>query len=160
MQLVMNTAASSPLTDEKAIARLATDSENVDPFEAERYAALASTWWDRSGPFWPLHRLNELRTVYLKDVIAPLFGRDPDSDKPFRDIVADMLNGNRHEWCGGRRLPDHGVATDRSYCGIPGPNSHREIEGRDNADRAQGMPLLVHAVPGTLGVHGESVKLA
>jgi 2-polyprenyl-3-methyl-5-hydroxy-6-metoxy-1,4-benzoquinol methylase len=35
--------------------------DNVDPREAQHYAALAETWWDRQGPFWPLHRPNVLR---------------------------------------------------------------------------------------------------
>ena len=46
-----------------------------------------------------------------------------------------------------RRLPDHRVAADRRDHGVPGPDRDREIEGRDDADRPQRLPLLDHAVP-------------
>ena len=36
--------------------------DNVDPREDAYYRQLASRWWDTSGPFWPLHRLNALRS--------------------------------------------------------------------------------------------------
>lgn len=37
----------------------------VNPREVEHYRRLANLWWDQSGPFWPLHRLNALRVDYL-----------------------------------------------------------------------------------------------
>ena len=37
----------------------------VNPREVEHYRRLADLWWDQSGPFWPLHRLNALRVEYL-----------------------------------------------------------------------------------------------
>ncbi|MCB1739289.1 MAG: bifunctional 2-polyprenyl-6-hydroxyphenol methylase/3-demethylubiquinol 3-O-methyltransferase UbiG [Gammaproteobacteria bacterium] len=59
---------------------------NVDPEEAARYAALASTWWDQSGPFWPLHRLNTLRVDYLRPRLARVFDRDPDAALPLQGL--------------------------------------------------------------------------
>ena len=49
--------------------------DNVDPREAARYECLTGMWWDRTGPFWPLHRLNELRSAYLRDALASAFDR-------------------------------------------------------------------------------------
>ena len=46
------------------------DDGTVDREEVEFYAGLADRWWDRSGPFWPLHRLNELRVEYLQTKLA------------------------------------------------------------------------------------------
>ncbi len=48
---------------------------SIDPREVEFYTGLAETWWDRSGPFWPLHRLNELRVRWIRDRLADHFGR-------------------------------------------------------------------------------------
>jgi 2-polyprenyl-6-hydroxyphenyl methylase/3-demethylubiquinone-9 3-methyltransferase len=56
---------------------------SVDAEEVARYAALADTWWDKSGPFWPLHRLNELRVQYIRDRVCDFFQRNPASVKPF-----------------------------------------------------------------------------
>ena len=60
--------------------------DNVDPEEARRYAALASTWWDPRGPFWPLHRLNALRTHYLRNKLSRMFGREPDEHSPLKGL--------------------------------------------------------------------------
>ena len=59
---------------------------NIDPREVAYYEQLAATWWDRSGPFWPLHRLNELRTSYLKSTLARIFDRDPADPSPLQGL--------------------------------------------------------------------------
>ena len=52
-----------------------------------------------------------------------------------------------------RGFPDHRVAADQGQHGVPGPDGHGEIEGRDHPDRPQRMPLLGQAVPGrSLGI--------
>lgn len=55
---------------------------SVDPQEVARYTALAQTWWDDSGPFWPLHRLNRLRVSYIRDRLCERLGRDPEKPQP------------------------------------------------------------------------------
>lgn len=49
-------------------------SVNVDPKEIEKFAALASRWWDPQGEFKPLHDLNPLRVGYINER-APLAGK-------------------------------------------------------------------------------------
>jgi 2-polyprenyl-6-hydroxyphenyl methylase/3-demethylubiquinone-9 3-methyltransferase len=39
--------------------------DTVDHEDAQRYDSLSSKWWNKEGPFWPLHRLNDLRVDYL-----------------------------------------------------------------------------------------------
>lgn len=39
---------------------------SIDPKEVAYYHALAKTWWQIDGPFWPLHVLNSVRMEYLK----------------------------------------------------------------------------------------------
>ena len=57
-------------------------SSSIDPKEVAHYEKLAQTWWDPVGPFWPLHRLNELRVTYLRDRFCDYFDRSPDADRP------------------------------------------------------------------------------
>ena len=63
-----------------------THHTSVDAEEVARYAALADTWWDKSGPFWPLHRLNELRVQYIRDRVCDFFQRNPASVKPLAGL--------------------------------------------------------------------------
>jgi 2-polyprenyl-6-hydroxyphenyl methylase/3-demethylubiquinone-9 3-methyltransferase len=56
--------------------------KSIDPKEIAHYDALADQWWNTQGQFWPLHRLNALRCLYLKNAICDHFGRDPDTQLP------------------------------------------------------------------------------
>ncbi len=47
---------------------------NADPAELAKFAALAQSWWDPSGPSKPLHDLNPVRLRYIER-IAALSGR-------------------------------------------------------------------------------------
>jgi 2-polyprenyl-6-hydroxyphenyl methylase/3-demethylubiquinone-9 3-methyltransferase len=40
---------------------------NADPREIEKFAALAPKWWDQSGEFKTLHRINPTRIAYLQN---------------------------------------------------------------------------------------------
>jgi hypothetical protein len=75
-------------------------------------------------------------------------------------FVADLHRGDRRQRGLRRRLPDADVAADAGQEAVPGPDRDREIEGADDADQAERLVLLVHAVAGTLGVHGQAVQLA
>lgn len=68
------------------ITHVVNDHASVDPQEAARYAALAETWWDRTGPFWPLHRLNELRVGYIRDMLCSLLQRDAAAPRPLAGV--------------------------------------------------------------------------
>jgi 2-polyprenyl-6-hydroxyphenyl methylase / 3-demethylubiquinone-9 3-methyltransferase len=59
---------------------------SVDPEEVARYQRLAATWWDESGPFWPLHVLNRVRTGWIVDQIARELGRDPQAPRPLEGL--------------------------------------------------------------------------
>ena len=48
---------------------------NVDPIEIAKFDALASRFWDPTGEFAPLHRLNPVRLDYVARR-APLTGRE------------------------------------------------------------------------------------
>jgi 2-polyprenyl-6-hydroxyphenyl methylase/3-demethylubiquinone-9 3-methyltransferase len=38
---------------------------SADPREIEHFTKFAETWWDPTGPFWPLHKLNALRVDWI-----------------------------------------------------------------------------------------------
>ena len=72
----------------------------------------------------------------------------------------DFLHRNRAQRCQRRWLPDHRIAADRRDHGVPRPDCHREVEGRDDSDRPQRVPLLEHPVVWALAGDREAVKLA
>lgn len=64
----------------------AVASASVDPSEVAYYERLAHLWWDRTGPFWPLHRLNELRIGYIRDEACRHFRLDPHAAQPLAGL--------------------------------------------------------------------------
>jgi 2-polyprenyl-6-hydroxyphenyl methylase/3-demethylubiquinone-9 3-methyltransferase len=59
---------------------------SVDPAEVAKFRAMADAWWDPSGKFRPLHRLNPVRIAYLRDRAVAHFGRDPKSLRPLAGL--------------------------------------------------------------------------
>ena len=74
--------------------------------------------------------------------------------------VANVLDGNAAQSALGGGLPDCGIATDRRQERVPGPDGNREIEGRNHADDAVGVPLFIHAVLRAFRMHGQAVHHA
>ena len=58
----------------------------VDPAEIERFSRIAAEWWDPTGKFAPLHRLNPVRIGYIRDRAAAHWQRDPLSGSPLKDL--------------------------------------------------------------------------
>ena len=52
---------------------------NVDPAEIQKFEALASRWWDKSGEFKPLHDMNPIRLNFINT-------NSPLSDKKVLDV--------------------------------------------------------------------------
>ncbi|WP_217515589.1 bifunctional 2-polyprenyl-6-hydroxyphenol methylase/3-demethylubiquinol 3-O-methyltransferase UbiG [Vibrio metschnikovii] len=50
-----------------------TTAQNVDPNEIQKFADMASRWWDLNGEFKPLHQINPLRLNYVLDNANGLF---------------------------------------------------------------------------------------
>ena len=59
---------------------------SIDPAELPYYERLADSWWDTSGPFWPLHRLNALRADWLSERLLALLGSQGSSGAPLRGL--------------------------------------------------------------------------
>ena len=60
-------------------------SATIDPEDVARFAQISANWWDESGPFAPIHRINPARLGYIKSVLARHFERD---DKSLQSLKA------------------------------------------------------------------------
>lgn len=58
----------------------------IDAAEVERFAAIAPDWWNETGAFRPLHRLNPARVAYVRDRLAAQFARDIKARAPFAGL--------------------------------------------------------------------------
>ena len=84
----------------------------VDPREVAFYEGLAAFWWDRTGPFWPLHRLNELRVAWIRERLCDHFGMPGDAPLPLAGLrVLDI-------GCGGGILAESMARLGGQVCGI------------------------------------------
>jgi 2-polyprenyl-6-hydroxyphenyl methylase/3-demethylubiquinone-9 3-methyltransferase len=89
-----------------------TRDTTIDPHEVEFYTRMADTWWDRSGPFWPLHKLNELRVGYIKEKLCAHFGRSANAERPLEGLrVLDV-------GCGGGILSESMAKLGANVTGI------------------------------------------
>lgn len=59
---------------------------SVDQREVDYYTRFAELWWDGGGPFWPLHRLNEVRVPFIRDEICRRFGLDAEQPLPLAGV--------------------------------------------------------------------------
>jgi len=54
----------------------------IDAAEIEHFSRMADAWWDPTGKFKPLHRLNPVRVRFIRDRLAAGLGRNPESPEP------------------------------------------------------------------------------
>ncbi|RCV39981.1 hypothetical protein SETIT_9G015100v2 [Setaria italica] len=59
---------------------------SLNPAEVAKFAAIAETWWDASGPFKPLHLMNPTRLSFIRSTLCRHFRRDPYSSKPLEGL--------------------------------------------------------------------------
>jgi len=53
----------------------APSSGNVDQAELDKFSALAARWWDPHSEFKPLHAINPLRLVWIKELTGSMAGK-------------------------------------------------------------------------------------
>ncbi len=58
----------------------------VDPAEIERFSRIAEEWWDPTGKFAPLHKLNPVRLGYIRDRASAHWRRDALSGGPLKGL--------------------------------------------------------------------------
>jgi 2-polyprenyl-6-hydroxyphenyl methylase/3-demethylubiquinone-9 3-methyltransferase len=63
-----------------------TAAKTVDAAEIEKFGRISAEWWDASGPFRPLHRLNPVRLSYIRARAAMQFNCEGSSITPFANL--------------------------------------------------------------------------
>lgn len=112
--------------------------QNIDPSEVEHYKKLADTWWDPTGPFWPLHRLNTLRVHFLKQRLCREFGRDAEASKPLKGLTILDIG------CGGGILSESMAVLGATVHGID--VVQRNIAVADAHSAARGLEVEYETV--------------
>ena len=74
-----------PVDDLKASARGAAEG-TLDPVERDRFAQLASEWWDAKGKFRALHRIGPARLGFLRDELMRRFALAPAGLRPLQSL--------------------------------------------------------------------------
>jgi 2-polyprenyl-6-hydroxyphenyl methylase / 3-demethylubiquinone-9 3-methyltransferase len=64
-----------------------TDGDSIDREDIDRFAAQSATWWDPSGSFRPLHRINPARIEFIRRHLLAHFRRDARSLRPFDGLT-------------------------------------------------------------------------
>ena len=86
----------------------------LDRAEIDRFGAIAQEWWDPSGKFAPLHRVNPIRLAYIRDHACGVFGRDERSIKPLAGLRAIDIG------CGGGLVAEPLARMGAHVVGIDG----------------------------------------
>jgi 2-polyprenyl-6-hydroxyphenyl methylase/3-demethylubiquinone-9 3-methyltransferase len=92
----------------------------VDAEDVARFSAIAAEWWDETGKFKPLHRMNPLRIGFVRDRACAHFGHDPLAAKPLSGLT--LLDVG----CGGGLLSEPMARLGARVTGIDA--SERNIE--------------------------------
>ena len=102
----------------------------LDHDEVARFARLAGKWWDASGPFRPLHRINPVRLAYIRDQLCRRFGRDKTAASSLSGLsVLDI-------GCGGGLVAEPLARLGASVTGID-PGRENIEAAKTHAERAR-----------------------
>src|SRR6266436_8496649 len=86
--------------------------DTIDRDEIDRFAAQSAGWWDPSGNFAPLHRLNPVRLEFIRHELLAHFARDTRSLRPFDGLTLVDIG------CGGGLIAEPMARLGFSVTGI------------------------------------------
>jgi len=116
------------------------DRTTASESEIARFDAIANTWWDRDGPFRPLHALNPTRLQFVRQACCRHFARDPDQSRPLEGLRCLDLG------CGGGLMSEPMSRLGAEVTGVDASPSAIEM-ARQHAD-LEGLPVHYrHALP-------------
>jgi 2-polyprenyl-6-hydroxyphenyl methylase/3-demethylubiquinone-9 3-methyltransferase len=90
---------------------------SVDAQEIERFASQADAWWNPTGGFRELHRLNPPRLRFIRSQLVGHFGRQPGMMQPFAGLRLLDIG------CGGGLVAE---PMARLGCAVTGIDASRE----------------------------------
>jgi 2-polyprenyl-6-hydroxyphenyl methylase/3-demethylubiquinone-9 3-methyltransferase len=91
---------------------MTTATSTAETDEISRFTAIAESWWDETGDFAPLHKLNPPRLTFIRDHLCQHFDREPLSDQPLKRL--DIIDIG----CGGGLLCEPMARLGASITGI------------------------------------------
>ncbi len=101
----------------------------IDPAEIERFSRISEEWWNPTGKFRPLHRMNPVRITYIREQALAHFSL-PDAPSPLQGLRLLDIG------CGGgliaepmARLGAHVTGIDASEKNIGVARVHAEKTG-------------------------------
>lgn len=101
--------------------------------EIVRFNAMAETWWDQTGPMWPLHRLNAIRLPFILDILQQQSLAAGSVEKPVEGLrVLDI-------GCGAGLLSESMAALGATVTGVD-PAERNIAVARDHA-RCSGLSI-------------------
>ena len=105
----------------------------LDPAERDRFAALASEWWDPRGKFRPLHQIGPARLTFLRDELVRHFGKPSASLRPLAGLrLLDV-------GCGGGLISEPLARLAAAVTGLDPASENIEAARRHAA--AQGLAI-------------------
>ena len=108
--------------------------------EIAKFSALADSWWDPSGPFRPLHKLNPARIKFARDRLANHFHRDTGRSKPFSGLTLLDIG------CGGGLIAEPMARLGFHVTGIDASEQNIGV-AQVHADRLGLQIVYEHAAP-------------
>lgn len=124
----------------------------IDQTEVDRFSAMAAEWWDPTGKFKPLHKINPVRLAYIRDMVCAHYGRDPKSHRPLEGLrVLDI-------GCGGGLLSEPVARMGASVLGADASEKNIKIAMTHSAQ--SGVEVDYRAVTAeALAAQGETFDI-
>ncbi len=114
-------------------------SATLDPLEIDKFSRIAAQWWDETGPFAPLHRLNPLRLSYIREQIVAHYRREENNLRPFAGLT--LLDAG----CGGGLVCEPMARLGAAVTGLDADGEAIEIAKTHAADSG----LCIEYITGT-----------
>jgi len=61
-------------------------SSTIIPEEVEKFSNIASEWWDKNGKFKPLHKINPVRSIFVRDLACKYLNLDIKAKYPLKNL--------------------------------------------------------------------------